>query len=136
MTDNEALLDEYERAVAMYQNAKSVNERANHTRTAVKARAAILDAMTRPAVPDGWVLVPKVPTNEMLTALWGYEFSCENDAFQAVDCYTSMLAAAPAAPVASRDDVLEEAAQKLENSPVMEIQRTDAAAAIRAMKGA
>lgn len=55
------------------------------------------EAGKREAIPEGWVLVPKVPTEEMLIA--GMETPCtasdEDWRDDYVDVYKSMLAAAP-----------------------------------------
>ncbi len=54
----EALLDEYDDAQTYGPTIEAVD----------KARAAVLDAMT---TPEGWVLVPKVPTPEMKAKFYG-----------------------------------------------------------------
>lgn len=71
-----------------------------------------LEATSSPVIPDGWVVVPKVPTEEMIVD--GFEsepdkyFSdkddwkaykemsgCQQAAHRAKLCWTAMLAAAP-----------------------------------------
>src|SRR5690606_16778235 len=56
---------------------------------------------TPPAVPEGWVLVPKDPTEEMHDAArdWSAKKYGKPIGTDASDgCYRAMLAAAPAAP--------------------------------------
>lgn len=61
-------------------------------------RAAMLAHIQRGAVPDGWRLVPKEPTPEMLAGGWGYWLNVMAPGKQrdtAAKEYTAMLAAAP-----------------------------------------
>ena len=68
----------------------------------VLRRAAMTDALVKdllyahPPQPalEGWVLVPKEPTNEMLLALLQQTEFLEGDEW-VVDSYRAMLAAAP-----------------------------------------
>ena len=62
-------------------------------------RAALLAHIQRGAVPEGWQLVPKEPTPEMLAGGWGYWLNVMAPGKQrdtAAKEYTAMLAAAPA----------------------------------------
>lgn len=62
-------------------------------------RAAMLAHIQRGAVPEGWQLVPKEPTPEMLAGGWGYWLNVMAPGKQrdtAAKEYTAMLAAAPA----------------------------------------
>lgn len=64
-----------------------------------EARAALLAHIQRGAVPEGWQLVPKEPTPEMLAGGWGYWLNVMAPGKQrdtAAKEYTAMLAAAPA----------------------------------------
>jgi hypothetical protein len=88
----EALLDNLTVAVAANENCDGYDPLGTIAKELDEARAAVLDAMT---LKEGWVLVPKVPTNEMLEQMNGYAFTDQEEAFHAVDCYTAMLAAAP-----------------------------------------
>lgn len=61
-------------------------------------RAAMLAHIQRGAVPEGWQLVPKEPTPEMLAGGWGYWLNVMAPGKQrdtAAKEYTAMLAAAP-----------------------------------------
>lgn len=63
-----------------------------------KEREALLDALTAPRVPEGWVLVPRVPTAKMLKEMTyaGTDgSSTQGEARRMRDAYTAMLAAAP-----------------------------------------
>lgn len=62
------------------------------------ARAGLLAHLQRGAVPEGWQLVPKEPTPEMLAGGWGYWLNVMAPGKQrdtAAKEYTAMLAAAP-----------------------------------------
>lgn len=63
-------------------------------RVSVKSLGEKLEAKL-PAIPDGWQLVPKVPTREMLAEVW---YNDEHDIDSTVrlkTAYHMMLAAAP-----------------------------------------
>ncbi len=53
------------------------------------------------AVPDGWVLVPKEPTQEMTDCVAGY-FDFQTNS--AANAYRAMISAAPAAPTEASDE--------------------------------
>ena len=62
-------------------------------------------AIEAQGVPDGWQLVPKEPTQEMLQAALDYHGSSRyqdepplSDEVSDTECYAAMLAAAPPAP--------------------------------------
>lgn len=64
-----------------------------------RTRAALLAHIQRGAVPEGWQLVPKEPTPEMLAGGWGYWLNVTAPGKQrdtAAKEYTAILAAAPA----------------------------------------
>jgi hypothetical protein len=69
-----------------------------------QARAAVLAAMRKGGVPEGWQLVPKVPTEEMEEAGW-----IDKEDVCPCDIYTAMLAAAPQPPALplDRDGIIE-----------------------------
>ena len=61
--------------------------------------SALLAHIQRGAVPDGWQVVPKEPTPEMLAGGWGYWLNVTEPGKQrdtAAKEYAAMLAAAPA----------------------------------------
>ncbi len=90
----EAMLDKYERESDLARSMHGVGA-AEQRQVALQARAAVLDAMT---VPEGWQLVPKVPTDDMLVEGAArvrdfYEKTGQYPRTKAM--YAAMLAAAP-----------------------------------------
>lgn len=81
MKEAERLADEY---------AKAVHD--GRDRDCQQTRAALLAHIQRGAVPDGWQLVPKEPTKDMVEA--AYENATGGGGRAAI--YAAMLAAAPA----------------------------------------
>lgn len=78
--------------------------RALHARTSLRAALAKLTGSAPPApasaVPDGWQIVPKIATEEMVEAAWeGCNRIGEHDCITLFgDAYAKALAAAPPAP--------------------------------------
>jgi hypothetical protein len=102
-----------------------------------------------PEIPDGWQLVPKLPTEAMLDA--GHDTGCTSGdgtidewiSGTPEEIYTAMLAAAPQPPALDRDAVIEACAKVAESQyhpTTLYYGERQAclmvAAAIRAMKGA
>jgi hypothetical protein len=95
----EAMLDKYERESDLARSMHGVGA-AEQRQVALQARAAVLDAMM---VPEGWQLVPKVPTPEMVMAGWqrGQEHPLPVNGLGILTdrgcghVYTAMLAEAP-----------------------------------------
>lgn len=56
-------------------------------------RAAMLQAGNSPAIPDGYVMVPKEPTKEMIDAGWLHFMGTKNPSSKGT--YKAMLEAAP-----------------------------------------
>ena len=76
------------------QSASERSKRITELQDALELAEEALRATQSPAVPDGWQLVPKVPTREMIeqgNAAMAYD-CCSGDAS---DAYQAMLAAAP-----------------------------------------
>lgn len=80
---------------ALVAYAEAVAE--THPQLAADLRARFGEALTRPAVPEGWMLVPIEPTEEMSKA--GGEYAECGIPANAVFGYRAMLAAAPQPPV-------------------------------------
>jgi hypothetical protein len=57
-----------------------------------EAITAIKQALAQPAVPEGWKLIPVVPTKEMAIAYW--QFNDRQDV-RMIDAWNAMLEAAP-----------------------------------------
>lgn len=58
------------------------------------ASAGLLKGAERQAIPDGYVLVPKEPSNEMIEALAGGYLTDQEEAFAYVESYHAMLSVA------------------------------------------
>mgnify|MGYP000505121579 CR=1 FL=1 len=58
-----------------------------------ESRAAMLQAGNSPVIPDGYVMVPKEPTKEMIDAGWLHFMGTKNPSSKGT--YKAMLAAAP-----------------------------------------
>ena len=98
MKEAERLLSEYgdavSDAVVFAQDPSGYSMRMEEA-----TRAALLAHIQRGAVPEGWQLVPKEPTPEMLAGGWGYWLNVMAPGKQrdtAAKEYAAMLAAAPA----------------------------------------
>jgi hypothetical protein len=64
---------------------------------AFRALIAYIDGRTAGAAPEGYVLVPEVPTDDMIVAFaeqWYSKVRCIDDC-EMEDCYAAMIAAAP-----------------------------------------
>lgn len=116
----EALADAYAKAAATAHVESLYGGSKDYTRECVgksnKARSDLMQALSAapaaPAAPDGWVMVPKEPTPEMLAAGYKSAWSALLGDYHNTDCRTdeersakamsrdwsAMLTAAPAAP--------------------------------------
>lgn len=98
MKEAERLLSEYGHAVS--DAVVFAQDPAGYSMRMEEAtRAALLAHIQRGAVPEGWQLVPKEPTPEMLAGGWGYWLNVMVPGKQrdtAAKEYSAMLAAAPA----------------------------------------
>lgn len=72
MKEAERLIEEYGNAEWKVGRMSEHSDDAEEIVTRENARAALLAHIQRGAVPEGWQLVPKEPTPEMLAGGWGY----------------------------------------------------------------
>lgn len=97
MKEAERLLDESSDAVSDV--VGFAQDPAGYSMRVEATRAALLAHIQRGAVPEGWQVVPKKPTLEMLAGGWGYWLNVMEPGKQrdtAAKEYAAMLAAAPA----------------------------------------
>ncbi|YBF68983.1 hypothetical protein ACCQ67_19015 [Klebsiella pneumoniae] len=66
-------------------------QEANNRAEALACRAAMLHGGNSPVIPDGYVMVPKEPTKEMINAGWLYYMGTKNPSSKGT--YKAMLAA-------------------------------------------
>jgi hypothetical protein len=135
MDEAERLLEEFEKASAP----------SNYDTTAYAAcRDAVLAAMRKGGVPEGWQLVPKVPTEEMKAAVLAIESWIQVDEgdgpstvgmCDGLEAWDEMLAVAPQPPALDRDGVIEACAKVAQGDWLTSKLCEEIAAAIRAMKG-
>ncbi|UIJ43745.1 hypothetical protein LZK98_11650 [Sphingomonas cannabina] len=72
-----------------------------------------------PRVPEGWVLVPREPTEEMLTTVWNAELVFDTAKASAI--WSAMLAAAPTAPQPGEDAVIVETYRQMHEIATIEL---------------
>lgn len=92
------LLYEYDRRMERGHNATSQASAKVHFESADKIRADIIKAIARaPVVPEGFALVPVVPTEEMLVLFYETYLSKKrhHEDDDGEDWWAAMLAAAP-----------------------------------------
>ena len=92
-------MKEAERLIAAHESAIRQHDRgAEWDEGPAKTLSALLAHIQRGAVPEGWQVVPKKPTPEMLAGGWGYWLNVMAPGKQrdtAAKEYAGMLAAAP-----------------------------------------
>lgn len=64
--------------------------------------AALEQAQQKNSIPDGWVLVPKEPTEEMITAAYKHEVALFGVGHADLGIYAAMLSAAPKSELEAR----------------------------------